>query len=114
EQWALYHRRAGGMIGSAVAGPLNSALTAWGAAIVLIAAGLFGAMLSFDLSLAAVADRARAMIGPAEEDEDRLEADERELELNRPEPARPPAREEKIEPVFPLLPEIEDGIPASA
>jgi S-DNA-T family DNA segregation ATPase FtsK/SpoIIIE len=68
--WARFHQRAGGTIGTAVAGPLNGALTAWGAVIVLMAGGLFGAMLSFDLSLASLVDRVRSILGPeAEESE---------------------------------------------
>ncbi|MFN2466420.1 MAG: DNA translocase FtsK 4TM domain-containing protein [Candidatus Dormibacteria bacterium] len=57
--WLLEHQRAGGYTGAFVAGRLNDALSAVGAAIVLVGAGLFGAMLSFDLSIAAVVSRVR-------------------------------------------------------
>src|SRR6202165_5781161 len=69
--WMRSHQQAGGIIGAVVAGRLNDALTAWGAAIVLGAAALFGAMLSFDLSLAALAERIR----PAEPEDSVTEAE---------------------------------------
>ncbi len=58
-EWVIHHQQAGGVVGSVVAGRLNDLLTAWGAAIVLSGLALFGAMLSFDLSLAALAERIR-------------------------------------------------------
>jgi S-DNA-T family DNA segregation ATPase FtsK/SpoIIIE len=57
--WIVQRQRAGGYTGAFVAGHLNDILTAWGAAIVLLGAALFGTMLSFDLSIAAVASRIR-------------------------------------------------------
>jgi DNA segregation ATPase FtsK/SpoIIIE-like protein len=57
--WIRSHQQAGGIIGAVVAGRLNDVLTAWGAAIVLAGIALFGAMLGFDLSLAAIAERIR-------------------------------------------------------
>jgi DNA segregation ATPase FtsK/SpoIIIE-like protein len=63
--WIHSHQQAGGMIGAVIAGRLNDVLTAWGAAIVLSGGALFGAMLGFDLSLAAIAERIR----PAEPEE---------------------------------------------
>jgi S-DNA-T family DNA segregation ATPase FtsK/SpoIIIE len=61
--WLVQRQRAGGYTGAFVAGHLNDVLTAWGAAIVLLGAALFGAMLSFDLSIAAVASRVRLARG---------------------------------------------------
>jgi len=55
--WLAQRQRAGGYAGAFVAGHLNDVLTAWGAAIVLVGAALFGAMLSFDLSIANIASR---------------------------------------------------------
>ena len=57
--WTRNHQQAGGIVGAVVAGSLNNILTAWGAAIVLAGGAVFGAMLSFDLSLAAIAERIR-------------------------------------------------------
>ena len=57
--WLVQRQRAGGYTGAFVAGHLNDVLTAWGAAIVLLGAALFGAMLCFDLSIAAMASRIR-------------------------------------------------------
>jgi S-DNA-T family DNA segregation ATPase FtsK/SpoIIIE len=64
--WLVDRQRAGGYTGAFVAGQLNDVLSAVGAAIVLIGAGLFGAMLSFDLSIAAVVSRIR-IAGEADE-----------------------------------------------
>jgi DNA segregation ATPase FtsK/SpoIIIE-like protein len=58
-EWILHHQQAGGVVGAIVAGRLNDLLSAWGAAIVLSGVALFGAMLSFDLSLAAIGERIR-------------------------------------------------------
>jgi S-DNA-T family DNA segregation ATPase FtsK/SpoIIIE len=55
--WVSQRQSAGGYTGAVVAGRLNDVLTAWGAAIVLLGAAVFGAMLSFDLSIAALASR---------------------------------------------------------
>jgi S-DNA-T family DNA segregation ATPase FtsK/SpoIIIE len=77
-EWFRNHQQAGGILGAVAAGRLNDVLTAWGAAIVLAGGAVFGAMLSFDLSLAALAERIR----PAEP-----EAIAEEPEL----PAQPPA-----------------------
>ncbi|MGI8607809.1 MAG: DNA translocase FtsK [Candidatus Dormibacteria bacterium] len=57
--WLAQRQRAGGYAGAFVAGRLNDVLTAWGAAIVLVGAALFGAMLSFDLSIDNIASRIR-------------------------------------------------------
>ena len=67
--WLLRRQSAGGYAGAFVAGRLNDILTAWGAAIVLLGAALFGAMLSFDLSLAALASRVRVERGDPGSDE---------------------------------------------
>jgi DNA segregation ATPase FtsK/SpoIIIE-like protein len=67
--WVRSHQQAGGVVGAVVAGRLNDVLTAWGAAIVLVGVALFGAMLGFDLSLAAIAERIRV----AEPEEDLTE-----------------------------------------
>ena len=80
-QWMPERQLAGGVIGAAVAGRLNDLLTAWGAAIVLIGTALFGAMLSFDLSLAALAAKVRpsAAEWPGEAEPEPEPADERRL-----------------------------------
>ena len=106
EAWAAHPARAGGVVGTAVAGPLNSLLTAWGAGIVLFAAALFGAMLSFDLSLASLVDRGRAMIGPAvAEAPPEAPAEAEPKRARRPVPERPPVA------LFPPLPEPEPELP---
>jgi S-DNA-T family DNA segregation ATPase FtsK/SpoIIIE len=64
--WLAERQRAGGYTGAFVAGRLNDVLSAVGAAIVLLGAGLFGAMLSFDLSIAAVVSRIRINHEPHE------------------------------------------------
>jgi S-DNA-T family DNA segregation ATPase FtsK/SpoIIIE len=64
--WVAERQRAGGYTGAFVAGRLNDVLSAVGAAIVLVGAGLFGAMLSFDLSIAAVVSRIRINREPHE------------------------------------------------
>ena len=110
-QFVSEHQQAGGLIGAFVGGRLNDVLTAWGAAIVLLGAALFGAMLSFDLSLAALAEKIRPVVD--EEPEDEADDEEPRVKLGgrlaetRPEPdPRPPTRPAPAlppEPVFPSL-----------
>ncbi|MGB2941141.1 MAG: DNA translocase FtsK 4TM domain-containing protein [Candidatus Dormiibacterota bacterium] len=110
-QFFPLHQQAGGLIGAFVASKLNDVLTAWGAAIVLLGAALFGAMLSFDLSLAALGEKIRK--AEPEELEDEPEADEEHVKLGgrlagiasadrEPRPARP-LPPPPPEPVFPSL-----------
>ncbi|MHB8509964.1 MAG: FtsK/SpoIIIE family DNA translocase [Candidatus Dormibacteria bacterium] len=110
-QWVQYHERAGGQLGIAVASPLNSTLTAWGAGIVLAALALFGSMLSFDLSLGAVAERLRAGFSVAPEVEEELADEERRLGIDLPAKAMPRPSVKVQEPIFPSLLEAPIGSP---
>jgi len=113
--WPRFHQHAGGRIGTAVAGPLNTALTAWGAVIVLLTAGTFGAMLSFDLSLASMIDRGRALLLPDEEEEQPAaardkQARQKEKVERTPVPEFDPKLRKDQEqplPLFPVLPQGE-------
>ncbi|MDP9325308.1 MAG: DNA translocase FtsK 4TM domain-containing protein, partial [Candidatus Dormibacteraeota bacterium] len=110
-QFFPLHQQAGGLIGAFVATRLNDVLTAWGAAIVLLGAALFGAMLSFDLSLAALGEKIRKADPEELEEESEVEDDQvklggrlagalaadREPRPAKPLPPPPP------EPVFPSL-----------
>ncbi|HEV3231476.1 MAG TPA: DNA translocase FtsK 4TM domain-containing protein [Candidatus Dormibacteraeota bacterium] len=99
-QWPTQHVQPGGYLGALVATPLNNALSAWGAAIVLAGGWLFGAMLGFDVSLGALVRRVR-FAGPEPDDEEELAAEERELGLSQPERRRGGRVAEA--PVFPSL-----------
>ena len=111
--WFRSHQQAGGIVGAVAAGRLNDILTAWGAAIVLAGGAVFGAMLSFDLSLAAVAERIR----PAEPEA----LPEPEAEVEPPEPPErwtgrqrqkpEPAVAAPQEPLFPSLLQHSPGEP---
>jgi S-DNA-T family DNA segregation ATPase FtsK/SpoIIIE len=98
------HQHAGGMVGAFIAGRLNDVLTAWGAAIVLVGAALFGAMLSFDLSLAALGEKIRPAV---DEDDD---------EANEPSARRRPDQDEdpRIAALAAKLAEKERPVPVPA
>jgi DNA segregation ATPase FtsK/SpoIIIE-like protein len=111
--WVRSHQQAGGLIGAVVAGRLNDALTAWGAAIVLSGVALFGAMLGFDLSLAAIAARIR----PAGPEEIAMEPDPpRELKVAPKDwTERRQARQEPVaDPPEPLFPSLLKPLPEPA
>jgi S-DNA-T family DNA segregation ATPase FtsK/SpoIIIE len=110
-QFFPQHQQAGGLIGAFVAGRLNDVLTAWGAAIVLSGAALFGSMLSFDLSLAALAEKIRAADPETEEAEEPAEKESGIKLGGRLAGMRPEEREPRPakavppppEPIFPSL-----------
>jgi S-DNA-T family DNA segregation ATPase FtsK/SpoIIIE len=104
-EWVLHHQQAGGVVGSVVAGRLNDLLTAWGAAIVLTGLALFGAMLSFDLSLAALAERVKPALPeevPVEPEPEKEPAGPR-LWTERRQPAIVADKAPPPEPLFPSL-----------
>ena len=112
-QFLSLHQQAGGLIGAFVASRLNDVLTAWGAAIVLLGAALFGSMLSFDLSLAALGEKIRPVQGEAPDQEEDEAAEPqvklggrlaREAALER-EP-RQPARLAPASPPEPIFPSL--------
>src|SRR6202171_196390 len=102
-EWLRSHQQAGGVVGAVAAGRLNDILTAWGAAIVLAGGAVFGAMLSFDLSLAALAERIRPVEPEAIPEEDVSDEPpaslERSTERERPKPEHAVAAPH--EPLFP-------------
>jgi S-DNA-T family DNA segregation ATPase FtsK/SpoIIIE len=102
--WILHHQQAGGVVGAITAGRLNDLLTAWGAAIVLVGVALFGAMLSFDLSLAAIGERIR----PAEpesvpEEPQLIPGTEPDAWREKSQPKIDPSLAHLPEPLFPSL-----------
>jgi hypothetical protein len=103
-EWILHHQQAGGVVGATVAGRLNDLLTAWGAALVLAGVALFGAMLSFDLSLAAIAERIRpADPEPVAEEPAPVVEVEPRVWRERRQPKESPV----AEPPAPLFPSLE-------
>ena len=107
--WVAQRQNAGGYAGAFVAGRLNDLLTAWGAAIVLFGAALFGAMLSFDLSLAALASRVRlARNGGAEDDVKPRSAVARDARNGTLLKAAPAFIESPPAPLFPSLVALPD------
>ena len=113
--WLAQRQRAGGYAGAFVAGHLNDVLTAWGAAIVLVGAALFGAMLSFDLSIANIASR----IQIARDDDDPgvppadLAGEPKKGALQRA-VAMPEAPRAALFPSLPALPALAEPTPQAA
>jgi S-DNA-T family DNA segregation ATPase FtsK/SpoIIIE len=108
--WQRPHVQPGGYLGALVASPLNTLLSAWGAAIVLAAGGVFGAMLGFDLSLGAMVRKVRLAL-PEPGEEEPAEVEEPVRSGGRGAGAKPPA-ETSPEPLFPsLLPPVAESPP---